>query len=209
MELTLPIGRLHVITNTTVQRRYGHAELAAHAIRGGADTIQYRSKETDFRTMMLEAGAVAEVCSNANVLFLVNDRVDLCRAVNANGVHLGEQDMPIEVARRILGTSKVIGGTVRNPEQLAVANRAGADYVGLGPVFSTNSKSLSITPVGLAMVRRVAETATIPVIGIAGITAENARSVVDAGAWGIAVIAAVCAAPDVAAAAERLRRAIV
>lgn len=208
MQKKLSIGRLHVITDTTVQSRYSHAELAERAIRGGADTIQYRSKETDVPTLIKEAGAVGEVCRKANVLFLVNDRIDLCLAVSADGVHLGLQDMPVMIARRIVGNKKVIGGTIRNPEHLAKVQREGADYVGLGPVFSTNSKQLSVAPVGLEMVRRVAQVANIPVIAIAGITTENARSVIEAGAWGIAVIGAVCAAADVTAAAENLRRAI-
>lgn len=208
MPTTTSIGRLHVITDTTVQGRYGHAELAELAIRGGADTIQYRSKESDFLLLMKQAGAVAEVCRSANVLFLVNDRVDLCLAVNANGVHLGLNDMPVNIARKIVGSAKVIGGTIRNPEQLAHAQRDGADYVGLGPLFATRSKQLAIPPIGLEMVRRVASSAAIPVIGIAGITASNARSVMEAGAWGIAVIGSVCAAADVTAAAQQLRRAI-
>lgn len=203
-----PIGRLHVITDTAVQSRHAHAELAELAIRGGADTIQYRSKETEFRTLMHQAGAVAEVCRARNVLFLVNDRVDLCLAIGANGVHVGRTDIPVAIARTLLGPLKIIGGTVRNPEHLAEAEREGADYVGLGPIFGTTSKSLAVPPIGLAMVRQVARSAKIPVIGIAGITASNARSVVDAGAWGVAVIGAVCAAADVAAAAASLRASI-
>ncbi|MCC7437411.1 MAG: thiamine phosphate synthase [Armatimonadetes bacterium] len=208
MEPTMHIGRLHVITDTTVQSRYSHAQLAELAIRGGADTIQYRSKESDFLELMKQAGAVAEVCRSANILFLVNDRVDLCLAINADGVHLGLRDMPVGIARGILGNTKVIGGTIRNANHLALAEREGADYVGLGPVFATSSKQLAIPPVGLETVRHVARVATIPVIGIAGITAKNARSVVEAGAWGVAVIGAVCAAEDVAAAAQKLHCAI-
>lgn len=208
MQKSTSVGHLHVITDTTIQGRYGHAELAERAIRGGADTIQYRSKEINVTTLIKEAGAVGEVCRNANVLFLVNDRVDLCLAVNADGVHLGLHDMPLIIARRIVGNRKIIGGTIRNPEHLIHAEHEGADYVGLGPIFATNSKQLSVAPVGLEMVRRVSQAASIPVIGIAGITTENAHSVIEAGAWGIAVIGAVCAAADITAAAENLRNAI-
>jgi hypothetical protein len=112
------IGRLHVITDTTLQNRYSHAELAELAIRGGADTIQYRSKSTEMRRMILEAGEVREICNYHRVTFIVNDRVDLCQAVGADGVHLGHDDMPIARARTVLGPERIIGGTIRNRADL-------------------------------------------------------------------------------------------
>lgn len=207
-EMTKRIGRLHVITDTTVQHRFGAAELAALAIDGGADTIQYRSKATDVRALIAEAATVRDVCARAGVLFLVNDRVDVCLAVDADGVHLGREDMPVDVARRILGPRRIVGGTIRGVEHLIEAEALGADYVGLGPIFGTTSKRLPLAPLGLDAVRTVAAVATIPVIGIAGITLENASSVIEAGAYGIAAIGAVCAAPDVSRAAYAIRRAI-
>ena len=106
------IGRFHLITDTVLQSRHDHAELARLAIAGGADTIQYRSKKDDIREMIAEASAMRDVCARAGVTFLVNDRVDLCLAVGADGVHLGRGDMPLEIARRILGPGPIIGGTV-------------------------------------------------------------------------------------------------
>ncbi len=202
------IGRLHVITDTTVQKSFSHAELARRAIRGGADTIQYRSKSNDIRLMIDEARAVREICRAHGVTFLVNDRVDLSLAVDADGVHLGREDMEIATARRILGPGRIIGGTVRNREHLAEAVAAGADYVGLGPIFGTTSKTLAIAPLGLERVREVAADSPIPIIAIAGITAANAAEVIAAGAWGVAVIGAVAAAPDVTVAAAALRSAL-
>jgi thiamine-phosphate pyrophosphorylase len=199
------VGRLHVITDTKVQSRYSAAELARHAIDGGADTIQYRSKSTDVRELLEEARAVRDVCVRAGVTFLVNDRVDVCMAVDADGVHLGREDMPLAIARRILGPAKIIGGTIRGVEHLAEAVRDGADYVGLGPVFGTTSKHVAIAPIGLDVVRAVASVATIPVIAIAGISEDNVASVIRAGAHGVAVIGAVCAAADVTGAARGLR----
>lgn len=197
-----------MITDTTVQSRYTHAELAERAIGGGADTIQYRSKTTDVRRMIREAGEVSEVCRRHGVLFLVNDRIDVCLAVGADGVHLGREDMPLRVARDILGSGKVIGGTVRGVGHLREAIAESADYVGLGPIFRTSSKSLSIEPLGLETVREVSAASSIPIIAIAGISVDNASSIIAAGAAGVAVIGAVCAAPDVTAAARELRRAV-
>src|SRR5437899_1992452 len=97
------VGRLHVITDTILQTRYSHAELASLAIGGGADTIQYRSKSQEVRTLLREAEEVREVCRSHGVTFLINDRVDICLAVDADGVHLGRDDMPILLARKILG----------------------------------------------------------------------------------------------------------
>ena len=202
------IGRFHLITDTVLQSRHDHAELARLAIAGGADTIQYRSKKDDIREMIAEASAVRDVCARAGVTFLVNDRVDLCLAVGADGVHLGRGDMPLEIARRILGPGPIIGGTVRNEEHLAEAVAAGADYVGLGPIFGTTSKVVGMEPLGLDVVRRVCASSPIPVIGIAGITRDNLASVLAAGAHGVALIGAVCLADDVTAAACAIARVI-
>jgi thiamine-phosphate pyrophosphorylase len=201
---TPPIGRLHLVTDTTLQSRYSHAELAELAIAGGVDTVQYRSKSTDFRALLSEAGEVAEVCRGAGVLFLVNDRVDLCIAVGADGVHLGRSDMPVSIARTILGPNRIIGGTVRNRPELLAAVEDGADYVGLGPVFATRSKSVDHPPLGVDLVARVANDASVPVIAIAGISETNILEVLHAGVFGVAVIGAVAAAEDVSAAAAAL-----
>jgi thiamine-phosphate diphosphorylase len=202
------IGRLHVITDTTLQHRYSHAELAELAIRGGADTIQYRSKSPDIRLLLREASEVRDVCAHHGVTFLVNDRVDVALAVDADGVHLGRDDMPLPLARKLLGPEKIIGGTVRNVDHLLQAIRESADYVGLGPVFGTSSKAVAHDLLGLEIVQQVSAVSTIPVIAIAGITAANAAEVIAAGAAGIAVIGAVCCADDVEGAAQELLKKI-
>lgn len=198
------IGRLHIITDIDVQHRYTHAELAEHAIAGGADTIQYRSKSLDVAGMLHEAGAVREVCRARGVPIIINDRVDVCLAIEADGVHLGRGDMPIDVARRLLGPGFIIGGTARTVEHVLEARRLGADYVGVGPVFGTTTKQVDHVLIGLDGVRSIADAAALPVIAIAGITHRNAGQVLQAGADGVAVISDVCAAVDVRAAAERL-----
>lgn len=192
------VGRLHVITEEGGGSRpfRSHAELARLALRGGADTIQYRNKSGDIRTMLHEAEQVLAVCREFGVPLIVNDRVDLCLAIGADGVHLGLNDMPVRAARRILGATKIIGATVRGVPDLERAQAESADYVGLGPIFATASKSLPIAPLGSGMIEQVAAVAKIPVIAIAGITVENLPEVMNAGASGVAVISAVSQAPD-------------
>jgi thiamine-phosphate pyrophosphorylase len=204
--LRATIGRLHVITDTNVQRRSTHAELAALAIEGGADTIQYRSKDPDIRTMIAEAERVAAVCRAHGVPLIVNDRVDVALAIGADGVHLGRGDMPVEIARRIVGEGMIVGATVRNREHLAEAVRGGADYAGLGPIFATSTKIVGVEPLGLAAVRDVSSASPIPIIAIAGIDLSNVRSVIAAGAHGVAVIGAICSAADVRAATQAMKR---
>ncbi len=202
--MTARIGRLHAITDTQMQRRYTHAELAERAIAGGADTVQYRSKSTDIRLMIAEASEVGDVCRRAGVPFIVNDRLDLALAVGADGVHLGREDMPIAFARRILGSGMIIGGTIRSIEHLLEAERDGADYVGLGPIFGTTSKEVGLAPLGIDVVSEVCRVAVIPVIAIAGITVSNAGLVIAAGAYGVAVIGAIAGGLDVEVAARGL-----
>lgn len=201
------IGRLHVITRNGDGSRPSRspAELARLALRGGADTIQYRDKSGDVRLMLEQAAEVLKVCREFSVPMIVNDRVDVCLAVGADGVHLGLTDMPVETARRILGARYIIGATIRGVADLERVQRESADYVGLGPVFRTSSKSVPVDPLGPGVVRQVAEVARIPVIGIAGITHENLPEVLEAGAYGVAVIGAVSQASDPEAATGQLR----
>jgi thiamine-phosphate pyrophosphorylase len=206
--MSQPVGRLHLITDTVLQSRYSHAELAELGIAGGADTVQYRSKSGDIRRMIAEASEVGDVCRSAGVPFLVNDRIDVALAVGADGVHLGREDMPIAIARRLVGHSMILGGTVRSVDHLLEAEREGADYVGLGPVFNTTSKEVGMAPLGIERVREVCRSAHIPVICIAGITAENAGDVIQAGAWGVAILGAIAKAPDVAVATGDILNAI-
>ena len=204
------VGRLHVIVNSDGRSRPTRScgELARLAIEGGADTIQYRNKGGEIQQMIEEALAVRSICQENRATFIVNDRVDLCLAVDADGVHLGMEDMPIPYARKILGRGKIIGKTIRGIDGLNQAQKEFADYVGLGPIFKTQSKELTIEPLGVDKVHSVAEHAKVPVIGIGGITSETARSVVEAGAYGVAVIGAVVQADDPTEAAQLLYRSI-
>jgi thiamine-phosphate pyrophosphorylase len=197
-----------VLTDEAVQDRFSHVELARRAIAGGADTIQLREKRRGARELVDIAGAIRLVCREANVVFIVNDRVDVALAVDADGVHLGRSDLPIDAARKLLGPGKIIGGTASTLEEAIEARDNGADYVGFGHIYATTSKQKHGEPKGPGALREVCGALDIPVVAIGGIDQRNFTAVLEAGAWGIAVVASVCAAPDPARAAEALRAGI-
>lgn len=202
------VGKLHVITDTVLQSRFTHEELARLAIAGGADTIQYRQKTGTTREMIDTARKMKRVCAEAGVVFIVNDRLDVAIASEANGVHLGQDDFPIPLARTLLGPDKIIGGSAVTLEEADKCREEGADYVGLGPVFPTSSKFDAGLVTGIPLLERVVKIVPLPIIAIGGINAENTPEVIKAGAKGIAVISAVCCQPDPEAAVRRLFEAL-
>lgn len=198
------VGRLHVITDTSIQTRFGHVELAGRAIAGGAETIQFRDKRMATGEMIETAKAIRLLCWSAGVTLIINDRVDVAMAVDADGVHLGRRDLPIAVARQLLGRSRLIGGTAADLNGAQDAVAAGADYIGFGHIYHTSSKQKEGSPAGTETLRDVCRAIPVPVIAVGGIREDNIEAVLDAGAHGVAVIGAVCASPDPVAAAARL-----
>lgn len=207
-----PIGRLHVLTDTMLQTRFSHEDLARLAVAGGADTIQYRQKAGSTREMIETATWLSGICKEAGVTLIVNDRVDVAIASGADGVHLGQDDYPVKGARQLLGANAVIGVTAKTPEAIRKGVKDGADYVGYGPVRATGSKTDAGDVKGTEGVRSLVESVTgeleVPVIAIGGIDATNAGDVLAAGAHGIAVLSVVCCSADPEAATRELRRAI-
>ena len=206
--MTKRIGHLHVLTDETVQNRFTHLELAERAIEGGADTIQFRDKNKSAKDLLEIATALVRLCRARGVPFIVNDRVDVALAVGADGVHLGQRDIPVAVARKLLGPGKIVGGTAASLVDAVAAQNDGADYVGFGHIYPTGSKQKPGAPTGPDSVREVSAALSIPVIAIGGIDRGNYLPVFEAGAWGIAVIASVCASPDPARAAREIKNGI-
>ncbi len=190
------IGVLHVITDTTLQSRFTHAQLAELAIAGGADTVQFRQKTGTTRELVHTAQEMQTLCAQHGVPLIVNDRADIAMAVGAKGVHFGQDDMPVTIGRRILPAETLIGASARTEAKILAAISEGADYIGFGPIYDTSSKPDAETAKGLARLRRMCEIADCPVIAIGGITVDTAAAVIRAGAHGIAVISAVCAHPE-------------
>lgn len=190
------IGVLHVITDTECQSRFTHPQLAELAIKGGADTIQFRQKNGTTRELVEIAEQIQKKCAKHKVPLIVNDRADIALAIDAVGSHFGQDDMPVALGRKILSTDNIIGASARTEEKILKAISEGADYIGYGPIYQTSSKADAEKPKGLEQLSRMCEIAKCPVIAIGGITEQTAASVIRAGAHGIAVISAVCASSD-------------
>ena len=174
----------------------------------GAGVLQVRAKlETDARYLALAREAV-RAARAAGVVLLVNDRPDVARILEADGVHLGQDDLPPADARRLLGPAALIGLSTHSLAQLEAATAAPVDYVAIGPVFPTRTKQHADPVVGLELVRRARELVRGPLVAIGGITRANARAVIDAGADGVAVISDLLQAPDLGQAAAELLRAL-
>lgn len=186
------IGQYHVLTDTVLQSRFSHAELTKLAIAGGADTIQFRVKIGATREMIGMARKLKQLCAEAGITFLVNDRVDVAIAADADGVHLGQDDFPILLARKLLGESRIIGGSAATLEEARKCLAEGVDYIGFGPVYPTTSKADAGPVSGIELLKQVVEAVPLPIIAIGSINADNTAEVMQAGAHGIAVISAVC-----------------
>ena len=181
--------------------------LVEAAVRGGATVVQLRAKDLPARDFAALAQEVARRLASTGVPLLINDRVDIAIACGAAGVHLGQDDLPVPDARRVLGPGAVIGVSVNTPEEARRAAAEGADYVGAGPAFATSTKDTPLAVLGPDGVARIKRAAGVPVVAIGGITAANAASLTAAGADGVAVVSAILGSPDPEGAAADLVRA--
>ena len=198
--------RVYVIADASRARGRSHLEIAEAAIRGGATAIQLRMKDEPARLMVRTARWLATLCQTAGVTFIVNDRVDVAMIVGADGVHIGQDDLPAEDVRRLMGRGALLGVSAATVQEARAAERAGADYVGVGAIYATGTKADAGAPVGLARIRQLRRAVGLPLVAIGGITVDNAAQVIAAGAQGVAVITAVTLAEDMAEAARRVRR---
>ncbi len=198
---------LYVITDRGLARGRSHLEMAEAAIAGGATAIQLRDKQAEARDLYRAGLELQALCRSRGVLFIMNDRLDLALAVDADGVHMGRDDLPTPVARRLLGGGKLLGVSTENGAQAAQAERDGADYVAIGPIYEARgSKGDAGPPVGPQAIAEVCRHTRLPVVAIGGIKAQHVPEVLGAGASGIAVISAIVGAPDIAAAAREFKR---
>jgi thiamine-phosphate pyrophosphorylase len=200
--------RLCVITDPELGRGLSHLEIAKQAIKGGALMIQLRDKWAGPHELLPQARQIAQLCRDRGVHFIVNDRLDLAQAVDADGVHLGQDDLPARAARALLGPGKLLGVSAHSLEQAILAADNGADYVGIGPIFATATKSTGDAPVGVGTIRHVRSRIDLPLLAIGGVTLSNVKEVIRAGAAGAAVISAIIGSDDIARATQAFLAAI-
>jgi thiamine-phosphate pyrophosphorylase len=197
---------LYVITDEAIAGGLPHAEIARRAIAGGADVIQLRDKVCGCPELNRIGWTLREITRKTGTLFIVNDRLDVALACDADGVHLGQDDIRVGVARQIAPPGFIIGVSVGTVDEAVIAEQEGADYLALSPVFSTASKNNAGTGRGLGVLQEIRRNVSVPVIAIGGINRDNVRDVIAAGADGVAVISVVVGSPDITAAVRELRK---
>ena len=198
---------LYFITDSRLTRKTILEDVKS-AIRARVKIIQYREKGESTQDMIKEAKEIGELCKKNKVLFIINDRVDIVLAVDADGVHLGNKDMTYSMARKILGSKKIIGLTVHNVREAVEAERIGADYVGVSPIFETKTKLDAGRPAGLKLIKDVKKAIKIPFAAIGGINENNIGSVIEAGARSVAAISAIATKDNVEKECKKFREVI-
>lgn len=185
----------YMITDSNLTKN-GIVSDVSNAVDAGCKIVQYREKCKSTKDMIKEAKKLKKIC-NDKAFFLINDRIDVALAVDADGVHIGQDDMDIKNVRRILGNSKIIGLTVHNLEEALEAKKLGLDYIGVAPIFQTDTKKDALKPCGVEMIKKIKENVELPIVAVGGIDKQNLKEVICAGADSVVSINTVLASNDV------------
>ncbi len=185
----------YLVTHSSTSRK-GNKSDVRNAVKSGCNIVQYREKNKSKKQLIEEAKLLKNICKDKSI-FLINDYVDVALEVDADGVHLGQSDYPIDLARKLLGENKIIGLTVHTVEEALAAEKMGVDYISLAPIFKTDTKEDSGIPCGVDMISKVKEKVKIPLIAVGGINKKNVRDVISKGADGIVAVSAVLDSNDV------------
>jgi thiamine-phosphate pyrophosphorylase len=199
---------LYLVTDRALARGRSTLAVVQAAVRGGASCVQLREKECSTLEFIEQAVILKEYLNARCIPFIINDRVDVAQAVKADGVHLGQHDMPLPMAKEILGDSMIIGISAESLEDAIAAEKGGADYLGVSPIYATPTKTDTAAPLGLEGLREIRKRVRIPLVGIGGLNRQNSADVIRNGADGVAVVSAIVAADDPEAAARDLRQEI-
>jgi len=191
------LSGLYIILDPTVCPARPLTEVLTAAAEAGVSLFQYRNKTASMKEAYVEALALRQAAAKAGVRFIVNDRCDLALAVDADGVHLGQEDLPLDLARKVMGQNKLIGISTHNPDQVREATAGKPDYLGFGPIFKPYSKQDHDPVVGLEGLRAMRSLTSLPVFAIGGIQIDQVGEVTRVGANGVAVISAIIMAPDI------------
>lgn len=196
---------LYLVTDRSLSQGRNLEWIVEEAVKGGVTMVQLREKDCSTLQFIELALKLKQKLSLYKVPLLINDRVDVALATAADGVHIGQSDMPYAMVRKLLGTKKIIGLSVENIEQVHVANKLDVDYIGISPIFSTNTKTDTAKPFGIEGIKQVMTISKHPAVAIGGINHKNAAAIIQAGAQGIAVVSAICSANNPYKAALQLR----
>jgi len=196
------IEGFYFITGSELSRA-GNLSDVKSAVAAGVKVVQYRNKHASTKEMYQEALKLKLICKG--ITFLINDRVDIAQAVGANGVHLGGSDLPYKIARKLLGKSKIIGLTVHSLTEAIIAQRLGANYISVGPIFATKTKSNALAPRGVGLIKEIKKHVCLPIVAIGGINLSNAKDIIQAGADGLCAISAVVTKPGVGREIEKFQ----
>lgn len=188
---------LYAIADTLGRGDLSFLGLAEKLCAGGARLLQLRVKDLSSREFLSLAQQVRDVCHRHGCLLIINDRADIALAVDADGVHVGQEDLPLAAARKVLGPHKIVGISTHDSAQAHEAERGGADYIGFGPLFGTTTKATGYSARGLEQLREIRAVVRLPIVAIGGITTERASSALVAGANAVAMISDLVLAPDV------------
>ena len=198
--------RLYLVTDRDLANGKPLEQIIEEAVKGGVSMVQIREKDSNTRDFYQLAVSVKQILQKYNVPLIINDRLDIALAADADGLHIGQSDLPYEQARKILGPDKIIGLSVESIEQAREANKLDVDYIGLSPVFSTQTKNDIAKPLELDGVREIVSFTKHPTVAIGGINTKNAGDVIHAGADGIAVVSAIISNENPKEAASELRK---
>lgn len=200
-----PDYSIYLVTDEGCLQGRALLDCVREALDGGVTLVQYRAKTASSAEMYAEALQLKALCDSFNVPLIINDRLDIAMAVGAAGVHLGQDDLPCAVARRILGEDYIIGVSAHNPAEAKAALQSGADYLGCGAVFGTATKA-DVKKLGTDGLAAICKAKGLPVVGIGGVTADNYREVRAAGADGAAIVSGILAQPDIRATVEAIAK---
>jgi thiamine-phosphate pyrophosphorylase len=193
---TVSRSGLCLITDSSIIHGLSLKEAVQKAILGGIKFLQYREKNLSPSDSYEIANALRRLTKEAGVTFVINDDVSLALSVDADGVHLGQDDLPLREARKVMGNRSLIGISTHSVQEALAAEKDGADYIGLGPIFSTATKKTRL-PLGSDVIREVKSKVRIPIFAVGGISLENIEEVLEAGAAGVAVVSAILTSPDI------------
>ena len=205
---TLPAG-IYGITAEKFSSGRSNIHVVEEMIKGGIKVVQYREKRhlKDYCDILAECQAIREITRKHGVTFIINDFVDIALLVDADGVHVGQEDLPVDAVRRLLGPNKIIGLSTHSPEQAQKAQGVGADYIGVGPVYATQTKENVCAPTGFEYLEYAAENVAIPFVAIGGIKQHNIDEVVKRGAQSICLVTEIVGADDIAQTVKSLNAA--